>query len=64
MANIRGYKEFQKFKAGAKLTRTEAMKAQCYECNGEEESAEDCGGKSCPMYQYRLYAHKKAKVSS
>jgi len=59
MSAIKGSKEFEKFKSGEKLTRKQAMKAQCYECNGEEESAADCLGVSCPLYQYRLYPGKK-----
>jgi len=55
MGAIRGGKEYQKFKDGLKLTRKQAMMAHCYDCNGGEESRADCQGKSCPMYEYRLY---------
>ena len=59
MGAIKGAKEFSKFKKGDRLTRKEAIRAMCYDCNGADESAEDCLGVSCPMYQYRLYPDKK-----
>jgi hypothetical protein len=60
MAGLKGAKEYEKFQKGDKLTRKQAMKAQCYECNGFEEGSEDCLGVSCPMYQFRLYPNKKS----
>ena len=58
---IKGAKEFKKWKSWAKITRKESMAAQCYACNGMEESVVDCGGqKSCPMYEYSLYGSKKS----
>lgn len=53
MAKIKGQSQYEKFKSGAKLTRREAILAQCYVCNGEEEGVEDCRAKDCPLYQYR-----------
>jgi hypothetical protein len=53
MANIKGAKQFQKFKDGKLLTRKEALLAECYECNCFE--AEDCLGISCPLYQHSPY---------
>ena len=58
MSAIKGAKEYEKFKRGESLTRKQAMLAQCYVCNGEEEGAVDCHGKSCPMYQYQHYRGK------
>jgi len=44
---------FEKFKKGLPLTRKEAMKAQCYECNGYSfEKKDDCKGAICPLYQW------------
>ena len=63
MGAIRGAREYRKFLEGNKLTRKQAMLAQCYMCNGEEESAEDCQGKSCPMYSYQPYRGKKKSIS-
>ena len=59
MAKIKGHVEYDRFLAGEKLSRKEAMLAHCYMCNGLEESAEDCQGKSCPMYQFQHYQGKK-----
>ena len=55
MGAIKGANEFDKFKKGVKLTRSQAIKAECYECNGEKESKEDCLVDTCPLYPYRLY---------
>jgi len=52
MGMIKGQKQWEKFKSGATLTRKDAMLAMCYECNGFEDSNEDCQGRSCPMYQF------------
>ena len=61
MGKIKGQKEYEKFKAGDKLSRKQAMLAHCYMCNGEEESAADCQGKSCPMYQFQHFRGKKTR---
>ncbi len=55
MGQIKGAKEFKKFKDGGKLTRRESMRGKCYECNGLEESREDCEVDTCPMFSFRLY---------
>lgn len=60
MGFIKGQKEYEKFKEGKKLTRKQAMLAQCYDCNGAEESATDCQGKDCPLYEYQPYRGKKS----
>lgn len=52
---IKGQKEFKKFKKGLPLTRKEAILAQCYECNGFEDSRVDCGAKNCSLYQWSPY---------
>lgn len=59
MAGIKGAREYERFKNGESLTRKQAMLAHCYACNGEEDSAVDCQGHSCPMYQY---FHHKGKT--
>lgn len=58
MAGIRGAREYEKFKNGISLSRKQAMLAQCYVCNSMEESATDCLGKSCPLYEYAPYRNK------
>lgn len=49
---IKGGREYEKFIQGKSLTRKEAMLAQCFVCNGLEESGADCRCFSCPLYQY------------
>ncbi len=58
MGFIKGQIEFKKFKDGKSLTRKQAILAQCYECNGYEESQADCVTYSCPLYQYSPYGDK------
>ena len=64
MGQVKGQKEYEKFKDGKPLTRKQAILAQCYDCNGQEESSADCKGKSCPLYQYQPYRGKKAKTAT
>ena len=62
MGQIKGLREYKKFENGDRLTRKQAILAQCYMCNGFEASNEDCKGRSCPLYQYQPY-HNKVKRS-
>jgi hypothetical protein len=63
MGKIKGQKEYEKFTSGKILTRKQAMLAQCYSCNGFEDSNTDCQGESCPLYQFSPYKGiKKSKV--
>jgi hypothetical protein len=55
MGKVKGQTEYKKFQSGVALTRKQSMLAMCYMCNGEEESSEDCQGKSCPIYTYSPY---------
>ena len=55
MGQIKGQKEYEQFEKGEKLTRRQAMLANCYMCNGLEDSRADCQGKSCPIYPFRPY---------
>ena len=59
MGMIKGQKEYEKFERGEKLSRKQAILAHCYQCNGFEESNEDCQGTLCPMYQYSPSKGKK-----
>ena len=61
MGKIKGQLEHRKFKEGKSLTRKEAILAQCYVCNGEEASSEDCRGRDCPLYQYQPYRGKRKR---
>ena len=50
---------YLKFKKGEKLTREEAIGAQCYECNGYSlEMKDDCLGVSCPLYGWSPWGRK------
>jgi hypothetical protein len=64
MGKVIGEVQYAKFKTGARLTRREAMRAQCYECNGFEEGREDCRGISCPLYQFFPYRGRTPGESS
>jgi hypothetical protein len=56
MGRIKGQKEWEKFQKGGFLSRKEAILANCYLCNGLEESAVDCKTKKCPLYRYSPYS--------
>ncbi|MEI6831308.1 MAG: hypothetical protein WCK61_01225 [Candidatus Omnitrophota bacterium] len=58
MGKIKGQLEYEKFKESKPLTRKEAILAQCYVCNGEDEGGEDCLGLSCPLYRFHPYKQK------
>jgi len=64
MGAIRGAREFKKFEEGKHLTRREAILAQCYECNGLDESNVDCTGYKCPLYEYHPHKGKKRVLQS
>ena len=65
MSVLKGKLQHKKWQEGKSLTRKEAMLAMCYECNGLEDSNEDCcGEESCPMYQYAPYKGKKSKLKA
>ena len=54
-----GKKEYLKHISGGKITRTQAMKAKCYECMGYfVDGKMDCKIESCPMFFYRPYKDK------
>lgn len=55
----RGGKEYNKFLRGEKLTRKEAILAQCYICNGAKDGGMDCKGSDCPLYGYMPYKKKR-----
>lgn len=59
MGMLKGQNEYEKFKEGKALTRKQAMLANCYVCNGQNDSSTDClGEKSCPLYAYSPYKGK------
>lgn len=60
MGYQKGQLEYRKFEAGGNLSRKQAMLAMCYACNGMEDSGEDCGGTTCPLYPY--HPHNKNRI--
>jgi hypothetical protein len=57
-----GYRgSHNKWKNGEPLTRSEAMAAQCFACNGHSaELKDDClGEKSCPLYPFSPWGRAK-----
>lgn len=59
MGKIKGQMEWKRLQKGEKLTRNQAIKALCYECNGFEDANHDCGCKRCAIYQFSPYKGKK-----
>ena len=55
-----GKKELVKHLEGGKITRSQAVKAKCYDCNGMGESG-DCDIESCSLYPFSPF---KMKVSA
>ena len=53
---MKGEAQYKKFKRGERLTRGQAILAQCYDCNdGHRGENPDCKGLTCPLYQYMPY---------
>lgn len=51
-----------KFLKGERLSPSQAMKAQCFCCNGYYiDGLEDCEDHTCPIYPYMPYKNKKGK---
>jgi hypothetical protein len=58
---FQGKNELIRHYQGKRLTLSEAVKANCYECMGYYDGgAEDCGVPSCPLYPYAPYSDVKA----
>jgi hypothetical protein len=55
MGMIKGQREWNKWKKGLKLSPKQAILAQCFECNGQEDSRGDCQGHQCPLYLFQPY---------
>jgi hypothetical protein len=64
MGKIKGQVDYERFKKGDKLLRKSAMLAMCYQCNGYEDSNEDCLGTDCPLYEYQPYRGIKSKLGA
>lgn len=60
MATVKGRLQFESFEKGKALGMKDAILANCYACNGFEESTEDCEGEGkCPLYTYSPHGRKK-----
>ena len=59
MGKIKGQVEYEKWQKGNHLTRKQVILANCFMCNGLEESNEDCQGTECPLYPFQPYRGKK-----
>jgi len=53
-----GRKELIKHLEGGKITRMQAMKAKCYDCNGMGESGE-CDIEGCPLLPFSPFRSRK-----
>ena len=58
MGRIKGQVEYEKWLNGGKITRKQGILANCYNCNGLEESNHDCKGSMCPLYCFSPYKGK------
>jgi hypothetical protein len=57
MGLIKGQADYARWKKGLKLTRQEAIDANCYICNGRDSTP--CGGEiNCVLYQYSPFRQK------
>lgn len=58
MGLITGQQNYRRWQKGKRLTRQEAIEAQCYICNGGENVY--CGGKSsCTIYAYSQFSQER-----
>ena len=52
-----GKSELIKYLSGKRITRQQAIKAKCYDCDGYGESGE-CELNHCSLFQYSPYTDK------
>ena len=56
----KGQKDYERFLKGEKLTRKQAILANCYECTGFYDSGKrKCLVEGCPLRQYYPYGIEK-----
>ena len=53
-----GQRELIKWLEGGKLTRSQAVKAHCYDCSGKGEFRE-CNQKECPLLPFSPFNRQK-----
>ena len=59
----KGKKELIKYLNGDRLTRNEAIKAKCYDCNGMGESGV-CDTNSCALWPYSPFGKRISTVGT
>lgn len=53
----KGQQELIRHLGGKRLTRSQAIKAKCYDCMGYyADSPQDCLNETCPLYAYMPYS--------
>ena len=57
-----GKRELIKYLEGGKITRSQAVKAHCYDCNGMGESG-DCNQEGCPLLPFSPFNRQKRRFS-
>ena len=57
-----GKRELIKHLEGIRLTRQQAIRAQCYDCNGMGDSG-DCDIETCPLIPFSLFNRQKRHFS-
>ena len=63
MGKIKGHTDLSRWQKGERLTRQEAIEANCFVCNGGERVY--CGGeRSCPLYKYSQFNREVLKECS
>ena len=55
-----GKRELIKHLEGGKITRSQGVRAKCFDCNGMGESNK-CDIVTCPLYPFSPYRQKAAK---
>lgn len=63
MGKIKGQTDYEKYLKGMKLGMKASILANCYMCNGMDESNQsDClGSKTCALYPYGIWGRKLRK---
>lgn len=59
----KGKKELVKYLEGGKISRSQAVKAKCYDCDGMGELGE-CNIEACPLFPYSPYKTRHTAVSA
>ncbi|RLB07735.1 MAG: hypothetical protein DRG27_06255 [Deltaproteobacteria bacterium] len=56
-----GKRQLIRYLSGEKISRTEAIKAKCYDCMGYcADGISECKDKDCPLWAYSQFRRKEA----